>query len=317
VFHNKVANQLRRLRSRLGSLRRATLSQSKNTFRPYWSIGIYTGTSPLHISDAAESCNPVLTHEAVSDVRARSLADPFMIRTDGRWYMFFEVWNTVAQRGQIGLATSDDTTHWEYRHIVLAEPFHLSYPCTFEWKNEYYMIPESHEAQSIRLYKAKKFPDRWSFECPLIEGSMFSDPSVVHYAGKWWIFAQTNSQQRFDTLRLFFSEDLRGPWQEHPMSPIVNGNNRMARPAGRIQVINGNLIRFAQDCYPAYGTGVRAFIITELSTTKYRERECRESPILGPSGAGWNQSGMHHVDLHDTGNGKWVACVDGFQMKAL
>ena len=37
-----------------------------------------------------------------------------------------------------------------------------------------------------------------------------------------------------------------------------------------------------------------------------------ESPILTPSGAGWNGLCMHHIDAHRLDDGSWIACVDGF-----
>ena len=40
--------------------------------------------------------------------------------------------------------------------IVLAEPFHLSYPYVFEWQGSHYMIPESGAAKSVRLYRASE-----------------------------------------------------------------------------------------------------------------------------------------------------------------
>ena len=35
-------------------------------------------------------------------------------------------------------------------------------------------------------------------------------------------------------------------------------------------------------------------------------------PTLGPSGTGWNASGMHHLDAHSRDDESWIACVDGW-----
>ena len=102
-----------------------------------------------------------------------------------------------------------------------------------------------------------------------------------------------------------------GPWREHPANPIVSGNKHNARPAGRVLTFDGKLIRFSQDCVPAYGTQVRAFEILELTTTSYVEEEVQCSPVLVASGVGWNAAGMHHVDAHLCEDGSWIACVDG------
>ncbi|MFM2305009.1 MAG: hypothetical protein RLZZ135_2421 [Cyanobacteriota bacterium] len=275
-----------------------------------WSIGIYEGNSPLDLIDSVHINNPILSRSNVTDVPAGFVADPFMIRVEPNWYMFFEVFNQQTQRGEIGLATSKDTVNWNYEQIVLAEPFHLSYPYVFSWMNEYYLIPESGHANAIRLYRATKFPLEWCFMGNLLEG-WFLDTSVFHYGDKWWLLAETNPEFKYDTLRLYYADDLLGDWIEHPQSPIVQGNAHIARPAGRVVVTNDKIIRYSQDCKPEYGTQVRAFEIYELTTTSYREREMATEAILKPSGSGWNSTGMHHLDPHLRADGKWIACVDG------
>jgi hypothetical protein len=276
-----------------------------------WSIGIYMGFSPLKIIDSQKIKNPVISRRNITDVRAGFVADPFMLWVNSTWYMFFEILNQKTQRGEIGLATSQNAVDWTYQQIVLAEPFHLSYPYVFEWKNEYYMIPESAQAEAIRLYKASQFPLEWTFIGDIMSGSSFLDSSVFRYADTWWLFTETSSDYRFDTLRLFYSNELLGSWVEHPKSPIVSGNAHIARPGGRVLVMNDKILRYAQDCQPDYGTQVRAFEISELSATQYYEQELEGGVILAPSGSGWNGSGMHHVDPHLMPDGSWIACVDG------
>lgn len=226
--------------------------------------------------------------------------------------MFFEVMNRRTGKGEIGLATSKNGLKWTYQQIVLAEPFHLSYPYIFEWMNDYYMIPESFRAGAIRLYKALSFPTKWLFVGPLLGGSVFLDPSVFRYNDKWWLFTETNPDHKYDTLRLYHTDDLMGTWLEHPQSPIIEGNAHIARPGGRVLVFDNKVIRYTQDCYPTYGTQVRAFEITELTTARYHERQVSERAILAASGDGWNKSGMHHIDPHLLEDGRWIACVDGW-----
>ena len=64
-----------------------------------WSIGIYTGDSPYHLSSAQIS-NPVLTAESVTDIPAAFVADPFILKG----HMFFEVLRDDSPKGEIGLA---------------------------------------------------------------------------------------------------------------------------------------------------------------------------------------------------------------------
>jgi hypothetical protein len=276
-----------------------------------WSIGIYQGQSPLALRPAAEVINPVLTRADVTDVSAVFVADPFMLRKEDNWYLFFEVMNWRANKGEIGLATSGDVFgRWTYRQIVLAEPFHLSYPYVFEWAGSYYMIPESYQAGAIRLYKARRFPWEWSLAATLLEGPYLADASVFRHGGQWWMLAETKPDQH-GTLRLYHADALEGPWVEHPHSPVITEQPSCSRPAGRIIHLGPKPVRFAQNCEPNYGTAVRAFEISELTPASYREREMDPSPVLAPGGHGWNAAGMHHLDAHRQDDGRWIACVDG------
>ena len=284
-------------------------ASSRQEEREVWSIGIYTGDSPLRLSSPSGVVNPVLTKNDVTDVEASFVADPFMLVEDGAYYMFFEVMNSESDTGEIGLAISNDGFRWEYRQIVIKEDFHLSYPYVFKWEGEYYMTPETLGAEAILLYKAIHFPLIWSRSSSLVVGT-YADPSIFRFANLWWIFACPRPSYH-DALRLYYCDQLAGRWREHPQSPIVEGNPRTARPAGRVTAWGGNLIRFAQDCVPRYGSRVRAFQINEMTAEKYDDEEAAESPVLCAGSEGWNSSGMHTIDPHLTAHGKWIACVDG------
>jgi hypothetical protein len=274
-----------------------------------WSIGIYSGASPFSLANRPGVKNPVLTRHDITDVPAKFVADPFMLEAGGLWHMFFEVWNQQNQKGEIGLAVSADGLEWTYQQIVLAEPFHLSYPGVFEWENAYYMIPETVEPGAVRLYKADPFPVRWTFVGQILNRSC-ADPSLFRFQNRWWMFACSTPYQH-NALRLYFADELTGPWIEHPSSPLLEDDKRNARPAGRVLVCNHKVIRFAQDCLNRYGNHVRAFEVVELTTTSYVEQEHPANPILKASGHGWNALGMHHIDAHSRPEGGWIACVDG------
>jgi len=257
--------------------------------------------------------NPILSASSVTDAKASFVADPFMVRADGTWHLFFELMNAGSGRGEIGLASSQDAANWTYKQIVLREPFHLSYPYVFAWDAEYYMIPETFQANAVRLYKAIEFPTKWEFVTNLLTGDVFEDSSIFRFNEKWWIFTDLAIPPYWaGTLRVFYADVLTGPWTEHPMSPVINENPHIARPAGRVVPSQDRVIRFTQDCRPFYGSQVRAFEVTELTTTSYQERPLQEKPILKGSGRGWNKGGMHHIDPHVADDGKWIACVDGW-----
>lgn len=252
----------------------------------------------------------MLTAADINDMRCSFVADPFIVRKNAEWFMFFEIMSAETGRGEVGLATSRDGLSWKYHSSVLRERFHLSYPHVFAWNGGYFMVPEAYGENAIVLYQALCFPFEWRRMANLVEG-VFADATPFHFEGRWWMFACSTPYQH-DTLRLYHSKDLTGPWIEHPLSPVVVKNAKAARPGGRVIPFNGGLIRYAQDCSRYYGYQLRAFEITRLNPAEYRERECSESPVLTP-GLGWNEAGMHHADPHLVEQGLWLACVDGYR----
>jgi len=303
-----------------------------------WSIGLYRGITPFSLQPLTS--NPILTAASVTDANASFVADPFHISLGDVCYLFFEVYNAESKRGEIAYATSDDGIVWTYRSIVLREPFHLSYPCVVRDGDDFFMIPETRECESVRLYRATSFPEKWEYVRDLLRGD-FADatlfaphpafghplpasrgegtretllPARGEKEGRmrgddtWYLFAHRG----LDELRLYFTKNIAGDWSEHPASPIVEGNRRVSRPAGRVLAYGDRIIRFAQDAWPHYGSRVRAIEVDALTPTTYSEHELDESPILEGSGDGWNSLGMHHVDFVRGGDRDWLAVVDGF-----
>ena len=172
-----------------------------------WSIGIYTGTSPFRLSPPANIRNPVLTAADVTDLRVNIVAHPFMLFAGSTYYMFFTAKNDQSgEYSGIGMAESKDGFEWEYKRIVLKEPFVLSYPFVFKWQNDYYMIPESYTEKFVRLYRATEFPNKWTYERDLLTGDNFVSASVVRYGDTWWMFVGRLGN---DALRLFYADDLK------------------------------------------------------------------------------------------------------------
>lgn len=289
-------------------LRKQKLRRSRET----WAIGIYEGASPIGLRAATGVLNPVLSADDVTDVRARFVADPFMLKgKDDVWHLFFEVLNDKRNKGEIGYAASRDGLRWQYRNIVLRDRHHLSYPYVFAWKDDRYMIPECGDSGCIRIFRAKAFPEQWEAVCAIGKGDSrkpWVDPSVFRHGDRWYLFSYGKNR----SLYLFCSEELTGEWKEHPASPVVTGSPHFARPGGRVIADGENLYRFAQDETPWYGSKVWGFRITELTPSTYREEPVSVDPVLQPGNGSWNRDGMHTVDPHQIEPGKWLVAVDGF-----
>lgn len=278
--------------------------------REQWTIGIYRSDSPFHFNALQGWINPLFRAEDVTDLPAKFVADPFLVKEDDMWNLFFEVYNNDTKQGDLAVATSKNTWTWNYEKVIIDESFHLSYPYVFKADDGYYLIPESFEVNSIRLYKADDFPTKWSFVKTLVKGRDYVDNSIVFYNNKWWLFSSVTSN---DTLYLHYADSLTGPWKEHPQSPIVVGDVHKSRPSGRLLIYEGKLYRFTMDINPPVGTHqVMAYEITEITPETYSEKLAQEAPVVMPSGSGWNGQAMHQLDPVQVDSDSWVASVDGF-----
>ncbi len=270
-----------------------------------WSIGVYAGASPFELRPASGARNPVIIGADTGEPEVDTVAHPFLVKAGGAYHLFFTAKNLQTGRGGIGHAESSDGIRWQCRGLVLRESAVLSYPCVFQSQGQYYMVPESTE-NVVRLYRATRFPDQWQREADLVKAGKLIAPTVVQHNGKWWLFVGGSSN---GTLLLYFANDLKGPWTEHPKSPIVKDDAHIARPAGRPLMVDGKLYRLGQDCIPTYGRQVLAFQVTTLTSTDYAEQPV-EKPLIGATSTGWNSAAMHHVDALQLDATHWIAAVD-------
>ncbi len=262
-----------------------------------WSIGIVRGQTLASLKDTSLCPNPRLTRDDIAERQSEFVADPFLIRHAGEWYLFFESFNAATQRGEIAWAQSSDLCHWSYRGVALKADVHLSYPYVFQHDGQLYMVPESRQAGVIQLYRAERFPDLWKPERVLVRGE-YSDASLARYRGRWWIFAN----QAPYGLAIFSAKKLSDEFVQHPKSPLYVGDARRARPAGRLLIIDGKLYRFVQDNAEGYGRRVRLLRVVELTSKTFREDLLEPDPFMQGSREGWNGFGMHHPKFGSCGS---------------
>lgn len=236
-------------------------------FRRQWFLTYWHGARDLGPPENAEK------PRRVQPPRTRFFADPFATERRGRHVVFFEDFDYATDLGRISYVEVSPDGHTEPQ-VALELDYHLSYPFTFEWEGKHYMIPETAANRTIELYRARPFTNRWVLDRVLMEGVYALDSTLLHREGRWWLFANMADPDRpirvEDELFLFSSGSLEEPWVPHPLNPIVS-DVRCARPAGRILVRDGKVIRPAQDSSRGYGGAIVLNEIEILTEEDYRE----------------------------------------------
>jgi hypothetical protein len=207
--------------------------------------------------------------------RGRFYADPFLLKRNGKTYLFFEDFEFQKNRAAISYMEIGSDGQLGAPRAALVRDYHLSYPFLIESQGNVYMIPETRERKTIELYRATEFPEKWALIKNIAENVLAVDSTLFQHAGKFWLFTNiaVPGGSTFDELHLFHADSLEGEWTPHPKNPVVS-DVRRARPAGRVFYEDGKLIRPSQDCSLRYGFAITLNEVEILSETEYREKPC-------------------------------------------
>lgn len=204
-------------------------------------------------------------------------ADPFLFVRGRELFLFFEI-QYGFDSGKIAMTKTRDLIHWSEPIIVLQEPFHLSFPFVFEEDQHVYMIPESEESDTIRLYRANDDLTSFSYVRTLlfqerVKGLRcnYVDSHIYKKDGLFYLFTSFMKDWK-TTQELYVSEKLLdGEFKKHPSSPICI-SHEFGRNGGSIICYDGKMLRVSQDCHNDYGENVSLHQIVKLDENEYEEQ---------------------------------------------
>ena len=207
------------------------------------------------------------------------IADPFLFVHNDTLYLFYEHLTRWFGTGRICMRSTQDLKIWTEERDVLVEPFHLSFPFVFEDGGKVYMLPETGGDKSITLYEAEDDTlTHWRKVKKLMEDDEPWYDSIIHKInGKYYLFTGHDNDVQ-QVQHLFVADNLAGPYQEHPSSPICEGRDR-ARNAGALIEKDGALYRPVQVCVNSYGEQTSVMKIEKLTPTEYQETPFKQNII--------------------------------------
>lgn len=199
------------------------------------------------------------------------LADPFLFVKNDTLYLFYEHLTRWFGRGRICMRSTKDLCNWTEEKDVLVEPFHLSFPFVFEEDGKVYMLPETGGDKSITLYEAEdETLTNWRKVCKLKEDETPWYDSIIYKKDNCYYLFTGHDDNVNQIQHLFVANSLKGPYREHPYSPICEGRDR-ARNAGSIIECSGDLYRPVQVCVNSYGEQTSIMKIDTLTPECYKE----------------------------------------------
>lgn len=168
-------------------------------------------------------------------------------------------------------------------------PGHLSFPFLFGHEGAVYALPESSSARELTLFRWGPEKREWSKIVSLLRDVAAADSVLFQHNGLFWVAYTDVDQSATENLNLLYAPSLTGPWQKHPLNPVVRGAE-ISRCGGTPFVAGGKLYRPVQDCSSCYGGAIRIMEVVACSPEVFCEREVT---VILPKKGGMNPHGLH------------------------
>ena len=274
-------------------------------FNQHWSIFL---SKKFFNKEHSSVAIPILYNQnnfqKIKAPKGKFWADPFVIKWQSKYYLFFEEYCYHNQKGIIKVGQIDPLGELKNNVVALETDTHLSNPFVFIENGNLYLLPEQSSAKEISIYKNILFPDKWEKVKIILKNGYYVDPVIFKKDDIWWLFCVEKVSENGTTTtyaKLFFSDSLQGHWEDHPQNPIST-DCRYSRSAGSpIITADGKIIRPVQDCSQGYGYKINYLEIIKISKTKYKDQK-----IVGPNPSKLNLDGIHTVNFIDN-----VLAIDG------
>jgi hypothetical protein len=217
-------------------------------------------------------------------------ADPFMFVDKNILYLFYEEQN-ILNNGIIKMIKTNDLKKWSKPKTVLEEKFHLSFPFVFKDNSQVYMMPESGNDNSIKLYKPNYNFTSWTYYKTLLSGNKFVDSSIIFKDNLYFLFTSIMENDKYKFL-IYSSDSLVGKWKRNSSTPIVN-NIINSRCGGSVFKYKNEYFRPTQLTNSKYGEGLIINKVLCLNKTNYIEDYYLK---LIPNASNFYKLGGHHFN---------------------
>lgn len=271
-----------------------------------WSIGFGSSlTYPNEINVAENIILPLENIKKVED-STQFIADPFFLKVKDTFYIFFEH-QKIIKNAEIGLLSSIDGINYKYRGTILKEKFHLSYPDVFEYKKEYYMIPECQASNNVLLYKSYNFPFNWKVCDTLLKNTKLKDPTIFLSDTLNIIVGSDDNL----TMHLYQSDSLFGKWKLNKKPIVIMGSE--SRPGGRFFNDTKGLLLPIQNQSNGYGFGISLYRL-QFKKGDNNISLVKEFFLKSQENTKEFNAGMHQFDIQKIDN-KYYYVYDGNRLE--
>jgi len=229
----------------------------------------------------------------IQNPKGRFLADPFMFTEKSTTATFVEDYSFNTKKGVISSILLDTKNNPITKNII-EEDFHLSFPFVFRYNDKIYMVPESKQDKSIRLYECIDFPNKWKFVYKIMDNISAVDSIIFYKEPYWWLLTNICEDKSADftsRLHAFYADSpLSKKWNSHSRNPIVFSSDYSRN--GGIIFENEKIFRVRQKYgFNQYGKEISVAEIINLDEHNFDEQLHKSIKPSFMSGI----KGIHHL----------------------
>lgn len=178
-------------------------------------------------------------------------ADPFIFEYKQKTYIFAEIYDYRLHRGTIGYTILNEGKIGKWKQVIVEE-YHLSYPFIFQQNEEVYIIPESSQNNSLYIYKAVDFPNKWKKEAVLADDRKFVDTTLFQMENQ--VYAFTTDVSSYENQKEYILKFNNKGIEDINEIPV--NNFKTSRMGGKVFQRENKIIKVCQDCRKTYGGGL-------------------------------------------------------------
>lgn len=201
---------------------------------------------------------------------SRFVADPFGFSANGELRVLVEDCRYAVGSAEIA-AYAYSAGRWRHLGIPFRFARHASYPYVFTHEGAVYCVPFVLGEAHFSIFRYDKREDVWREAGVMSTDFPITDPTLVKYGERWWLFGGGDDGSLNSSLYLWHSDSPFGRWIPHRQNPVKT-DVRSARPAGVPFICHGQLYRPSQDCSATYGGGIAINRVTHLTPDEYAEQ---------------------------------------------
>ena len=174
-------------------------------------------------------------------------ADPTLIKRNGVIYLFTEAFQNNSQIGRIAVSKLENGA-FSRPKIVIKKPYHLSYPCVFEYKDKVYMLPESSQNRTLELYCAEdENLLEWRLVTIIRENVNCVDTTVFIKESDVYLITYFQRNGKYTTVVYRLNMD------DFVLTEVFSKseNENISRPAGKVYENCGYFrpVQYNKNCY--------------------------------------------------------------------